>query len=453
MRISALIAFLLLLVMACTQASPTPANEPTEGAAPTPTTPAAVATPTTAPVADPTQEATPTTAQNPSPTPAAGTPTAPPEPTPTVDPATVYSRVLADLASVRGLTPTEDVTPQFMTREELEATLLEDLEESAEDIYHAELFYKILGLIPQNGDLHQLFLDLYTEQVAGFYDSETEELYLISGSQDDGLSALEEITLAHEYVHALQQQHFDIDSMLDEVEDNSDASSALRALVEGDASVAELRYMVAHISRERQIEALYGSRDNDSSAFDSTPYVLQQSLLFPYVQGQDFIAALQVSSPGWKVVNEAFGNPPASTEQVIHPEKYVSGEAPVAVSLPDVADALGEDWEAIYSDVMGEFFLRTYLETRTTALTAAEAAAGWGGDMFTILRGPGEEYALVSLLEWDTRRDAREFLKAVESSGGVSEEDFLGLNGSRMLWVLSPSEEVTQQIRSLWPEF
>ena len=452
MRISALIASLLLLVMACTQASTTPAGEPTEGATPTHTTPAAVATPTTAPADAPTQEATPTTAQGLSPTPAAGAPTAPPKPTPTVDPVQVYSRVLADLASVRGLTPTEDVTPEFMTREELQATLLEDLEESAEDIHHAELFYKILGLIPQDDDLHQLFLDLYTEQVAGFYDSETEELYLISGSQEDGLSALEEITLAHEYVHALQQQHFDIESMLEAVDENSDASSALRALVEGDATVAEFRYMLTHIDQERLIEALTGSGDYDSSAFDSAPYVLRESLLFPYVQGQTFITALQTSSPGWKVVNEAFGNPPASTEQVIHPEKYVSGEAPVAVSLPDVADALGEDWEAVYSDVMGEFFLRTYLETRTTELSAAEAAAGWGGDRFTLLKGPDEEYALVSLLEWDTARDAREFLKAVQSSGSLSEEDFLGLNGARMLWVLSPSEEVTQQIRSLWPE-
>ena len=258
MRISALITALLLLVMACAQASLSPTSEPTDAPAPNAT---AVAAPTAEPTASPTEGTIPPTSQAPSPTPAT-TPTAAPEPTPTVDPAEVYSRVLKDLASVRGLTPTEDVTPQFMTREELEATLLEDFEENAEDIYHAELFYKILGLIHEEADLHQLFLDLYTEQVAGFYDSEAEELYLISGSQDDGLSALEEITLAHEYVHALQQQHFDIDSMLEAVEDNSDESTALRALVEGDASVAQFRYMFMHISRERQIEALTGSRDN-----------------------------------------------------------------------------------------------------------------------------------------------------------------------------------------------
>ena len=152
-------------------------------------------------------------------------------------------------------------------------------------------------------------------------------------------------------------------------------------------------------------------------------------------------------------MNEAFGNPPTSTEQVLHPQKYVSGEGPVAVSLPDVADALGEDWEEVYSDVMGEFFLRTYLETRTAEPAAALAAAGWGGDRYALLRGPGDEYALVSLIEWDTGQDAREFLNAMTSTGSVSDEDFLDLNGTRMLWVVSPSGDVVEEIRSLWPEF
>ena len=339
-----------------------------------------------------------------------------------------------------------------MTREDLEATLIEDLEENAEDILHAELVYKMLGLMPQDADLHQLVLDLYSEQVAGFYDSEKEELFLIAGSGDD-LSALDEITLAHEFTHALQQQHFDIDSMLEAVEDNSDASTALRALVEGDASVAQFQYLIAQLARERQIEALTGSRNVDSSAFDSAPYILRQSLVFPYDGGADFVTALQATAAGWDAVDDAYSNPPASTEQVLHPQKYLSGEAPVEVSLPDAAAALGEDWEDVYSDVMGEFFIRTYLETRTTAPAAADAAAGWGGDRFALLQGPGDVYALVSLLEWDTTQDAGEFLDAMSFSNSVSDEDFLGLAGTRALWILSPSREVTGRIMSLWREF
>ena len=200
------------------------------------------------------------------------------------------------------------------------------------------------------------------------------------------------------------------------------------------------------------MEAMLESGNVDTSELDSTPYVLRQSLAFPYVEGLAFVTTL-LSSSGWDAVNAAYGDPPSSTEQVLHPEKYVAGEAPKPVDLPDVATGLGEGWEDVYSDVMGEFFLKTYLETRTSHGTAAYAAAGWGGDGFTLLRGPDDEYTLVSLLVWDTRQDAREFFDAMAASDSISSKGFLGFMDNRMLWVISPSEEVTEQIRALWPEF
>ena len=340
-----------------------------------------------------------------------------------------------------------------MTREELAASLVEELDEDIEDILKAQYVYKILGLIPQNADLRQLLLDLYSEQIAGYYDSETEELYLVIETSEEELGPLDEITLAHEFTHAIQQQHFDIQAMLEAVEDNSDASSALVALVEGDASAAQFRYMFTSFTREQQMEALVGSGDVDTSALDSTPYILQQSLAFPYVQGLAFVSALFSAPSDWDAINEAYSDPPASTEQVLHPEKYIERDAPVPVFLPEIAAALGEGWENVYSDVMGEFLLKTYLETRTTTITAADAAAGWGGDRFALLRGPGGENALVALLVWDTRKDAREFLDAMTASDSVPSDGFLGLKDNRMLWVLSPSEQLTEQIRSQWPEF
>ena len=354
---------------------------------------------------------------------------------------------------MRGLGPTKEVVPLFMTREELSDSLVEELDEDIEDILKAQDVYKILGLIPQNADLRQLLLDLYTEQVAGFYDSETEELYLIVGADEEGLSPLDEITLAHEFTHAIQQQRFDIQAMLESVEDNSDASSALVALVEGDASAAQFRYVFTNFTREQQMEALVGSGDVDTSALDSTPYILQQSLAFPYVQGLAFVSALFSAPSDWDAVNEAYSDPPTSTEQVLHPEKYIERDGPVPVSLPDVAAALGEGWENVYSDVMGEFLLKTYLETRTTTITAADAAAGWGGDRFALLRGPEGENALVALLVWDTGQDAKEFLDAMAASDSVPSDGFLGLKDNRMLWVLSPSEQLTDRVRALWPEF
>ncbi len=427
----------LLLLASCAQA------QPTETAPPTTT---AVAT----------SEPTPPATLPPSPTPTvshAPTPGAEPAPTPTPAPDSAYSRVLEGVAEVRGLDPTEAVVPQFMTREELADTLVDDLNENLEEILNSQALYKLLGLIPQDSDLRQLLLDLYTEQVAGFYDSETEELYLIAEKEGRELTALEETTLAHEFVHALQQQHFDIHAGLEAVEDNSDAASAMVALVEGDASAAQSQYTLAHISRERQMEmAMEGGRQ-DISAFSSAPFVLQRSLLFPYIEGTIFVTELLASSSGWDLIDAAYGDPPASTEQILHPEKYLDREEPVQVSLPDVAAALGQEWEEVHTDVMGEFFLRTYLEAHGNALTAPNAAAGWGGDAYTLLKGPDDEYALVALIEWDTGKDAQKFFETMTASDSVAGEDFLGLEEDRMLWVVSPSGELTEEIRALWPEF
>ena len=427
----------LLLLASCAQA------QPTEMAPPTPT---AVAT----------SEPTPPATLPPSPTPTvshAPTPGAEPAPTPTPAPDSAYSRVLEGVAEVRGLDPTEAVVPKFMTREELADTLVDDLNENLEEILNSQALYKLLGLIPQDSDLRQLLLDLYTEQVAGFYDTETKELYMIAEKEGRDLTALEETTLAHEFVHALQQQHFDIHAGLEAVEDNSDAASAMVALVEGDASAAQSQYTLAHISRERQMAmAMEGSRQ-DISAFSSAPFVLQRSLLFPYIEGTIFVTELLASSSGWDAVDAAYGDPPASTEQILHPEKYLDREEPVQVSLPDVAAALGQGWEEVHADVMGEFFLRTYLEAHGNALKAPNAAAGWGGDAYTLLKGPDDEYALVTLIEWDTGKDAQKFFETMTASDSVAGEDFLGLEEDRMLWILSPSGHITEQIRALWPEF
>ena len=441
-RLPALFLALLLLLAACAQ------DRPTATFAPTPTTtstppPTATAAPMPTPTASPT-EAPPTTA-----TPA---PTLAPSriPTEAQQSGVVYNRILERVENIRGVSHSEAIAPQSMSREELADSLNEELEEAREDLLKSQELYRLLGLIPRDADLSQLLLELYGEQIAGFYDTETQELYIIGASEHD-LSLREEITIAHEFVHALQQQSFNIYALTKATEDDSEAASALSALIEGDATTVETLYVLAHFTRE-QLTGLFSSQ-SDYSVFDAAPYFLQQSLLFPYVQGQTLLEAL-LSSPGrWDAVNDAYSDPPVSTEQVLHPEKYLEGEEPIDVSLPDVAAALGKGWEEVYGDVMGEFFIRTYLETRASSRTAADAAAGWGGDRFTLLKGPKGERLLAALLAWDTPEDARQFFDALESSGSVPTEGFLGIEDDKVLWVLSPSQQLTDSIRALWTGF
>ena len=443
-RLPTLLLALLLLLAACAQ------DKPTATFAPTPTTtsttpPTATAAPT--PTASPTQ-APPTTA-TPSPAPA---PTLAPSRTPTEAPQSgvVYNRILERVENIRGLSHSEAIVPQSMSREELADSLSEEFEEARDDLLKSQELYRLLGLIPRDADLYQLLLELYGEQIVGFYDTETQELYIIGASEHD-LSLQEEMTIAHEFVHALQQQRFNIYALTKATEDDSEAASALSALIEGDARTVETMYVLAHSTREQLVDLF--SSQGDYSVFDATPYFLQQSLLFPYVQGQTLLEALLSSPSKWDAVNDAYSDPPVSTEQVLHPEKYLEGEEPIDVSLPDVAAALGEGWEEVYGDVMGEFFIRTYLEIHVRPRTAADAAAGWGGDRFTLLKGPQGERVLAALLAWDTPEDARQFFDAMESSGSVPTEGFLGIEDDKALWVLSPSQQLTDSIRALWKGF
>ena len=444
MRLAAAFLVLVLLSAACT------GQQPTE----LPTTAPATATATPSPSSTPSATIQPTATVTLAPAPTATeaippTATSGPDTVPTPS-ATVYDEVLGRVSAIRGLNPTEPVFPQFMTRETLAAELADDLKEDLEELLKVQEVLRLLELIPRDADLTELLLGLYSEQVAGFYDSEEEELFLIGEPQEE-LAVQDELTLAHEFVHALQQQTYDINSMLESVEDNADAASALIALVEGDAVAVQYQYVNEHISRERMQESL-GSGEGGSSAFDSSPYFLQQDLLFPYVEGVVMVLTLRASL-AWDGVDDAYSRPPASTEQVLHPDKYLSGEAPMIVELPDAAAALGEGWEEVYGNVMGEFFLRTYLETRLGQGVANSIAQGWGGDRYALLSGPGREYALASLIVWDTAEDAREFYEVMVETESVAEDSYLGLEGVRVLWIVSPSRQVTDTLLSLWPRF
>ena len=342
-----------------------------------------------------------------------------------------------------------DAERNFMTREELEAYLIHELEQEREDILKDQEILAVLNLIPEGIDLYQLYLDLLTEQIAGFYDSETEKLYVISDTERFGPG--EEATFVHEYVHSLQQQHFDIHSLSQGVEQDSDASAALASLIEGDATVLEIQYSFRFFSRQERQELFQGS--GDFSVFKEAPYAIQQLFLFPYVEGVTFVVAL-LGEGQTEAVNQAYRNPPVSMEQVLHPEKYFQGEVPTPVSLPDLVIALGTEWSQIDSDVLGEIFLRTYLETGTEDVIAATAAAGWDGDRFTLLKGPQDRRVFAVLLDWDSEHDAQEFVDvALMPLDGTSNQIYIGIQGEKTLLIIASTEPLIEAVRAQFAGF
>jgi hypothetical protein len=419
LRLLVVLVALMTVAVAC---------EDSGGETPEPTaTPSAIpsATSSPEPVSSPTPQP-PTSTPTPLPPPAS-TPT--PEPTPTFEPAAVIlPTAVVPLGTptpmagdsrdreldaieyrvniIRELTSKRPVEREFFDRDELRDLLLELFEEEREEILEDQKLYSTIGILPKGTDLFDMLLGLYGEGVLGLYRSEEEKFYIVK--EGEGLDAEQQRTYVHEFVHALQQQHFDFQAAFDAVEDNSDASTAISALVEGDARLTETVYIFEHMT-EAERQASQGMASQELiNAFQSAPTVIQRRFLFPYVEGVQFTLSLY-QALGFSALDDAFANLPVSTEQILHPEKYVTPDLPVSVEVPDLATALGEGWSLVKKDTFGEFMLQAYLSAIVPPITAQDAAAGWGGDSISLLEGPDGETAVVIAIAWDTVPDSEEF--------------------------------------------
>ncbi|MBW2526319.1 MAG: hypothetical protein JRI23_19210, partial [Deltaproteobacteria bacterium] len=279
-----------------------------------------------------------------------------------------------------------------------------------------------LELIPGDYDYVAGIYALLEEQVAGFYDPEIPALVLLDDLSESGA----EETLAHELVHALQDQHYDLETKLDYRPHDSDSVAAVQTLSEGDATHAMFDAAagaVVVVSEEVFRMALVASTALSQSG-STTPRVLQAALIAPYVDGFSLVSALRQRG-GWAAVDAMWRQPPASTEQVIHLDKYQAGEPPIHVPVPSL-DALGPGWTVMDHDVLGEQGLRIALEQWASRATARRAAAGWGGDRYAVAgRALTPEAARTDiervaawLIRMDSSRDAAELGRVLDGAFG-----------------------------------
>jgi hypothetical protein len=338
--------------------------------------------------------------------------------TPTATPAKLSPEVQAamdeiqtQVAQLRGLKPLAQVDRLLISPDELKAQVEADFLSgySQSEAENDARVYSLLGLLPPDFDLWNFYLELYTEQVAGYYDDENKVMYVVQGT---GFNGPERLTYAHEYTHALQDQHFGLRDTLgyteSACEDDSERCAAIRALVEGDATLLEDQWLRNYATQEDidQILAFYNAFQ--SPVFDSAPDFLKESFAFPYMQGLAFVQSLYREG-GWAQVDSAYTKPPESTEQILHPERYPV-DGPAHPELPDGFDAaLGSEWSPIGDGMFGELFTRQVLETAIDQDTAAKAAEGWKGDVYQAFYDQEtDETALVLVSSWDTIRDSQE---------------------------------------------
>jgi hypothetical protein len=287
----------------------------------------------------------------------------------------------------------------------MEAEFAEDY--SQEEARNDAIALSAFDLLEPDFNLYDFTINLLTEQIAGFYDPDNDEFVIVSN--DDDFTTLEQLTHAHEYVHALQDQHYNLE-MLDDDSLDSEASAAIQALAEGDATLVQTFYLLGgYFSQEEMVQMMDDALAVDTTILDSAPPVLAHELEFPYIEGLAFVQALYERG-GFSAVDEAWSNPPQSTEHILHPERYLSGDTPQVVSLLPLTDTLGAGWVLADEDVLGEFYLREYLSQQINENNVDIAATGWGGDRYAVYWNEAEqEEVMVLKLAWDNPADALEF--------------------------------------------
>jgi hypothetical protein len=378
--------------------------------------------------------------------------------------APIFAEVEQNVTEMRGLAPLKAIQPTLLSESELRQRLQAGFFYTEEDAVRDVLVLYAFDFTPRNFDLYNLTYRYLGENIAGFYNPTTEEFVIVSNDKE--IDALEKLTYVHEFMHALQDQHFSLNHITDATL-GYEEGMALRALAEGEATFVQEFYVEeGYLSQEDLVDAynvLINVRPSEST--DYFPPVLSNGFVFAYGYGYLFCERL-FARDGWSGLNAAWQNIPQSTEQILHPERYFSGDQPQVVTLPPLADTLGQGWQQVEEAVFGEFFLREYLAQRLDEVAVEEAATGWGGDLFTLYwQEESDEIVLVLRNVWDTTVDSNEFFagyssyadlrfgtqRQVQPDGGTCWQSLdsicLYQVGAETLVVRAPSLEIISAVR------
>jgi hypothetical protein len=376
-------------------------------------------------------------------TPQVATPTPSASPGASLDPLAAFAEIEAQVGQLRGLPAADIGPPEILSRAQLadELRAIFDATWTPEQLERDNLTLRAMGLLGADQDLRALTEDLYAGQVLGFYQFERQRMVVVS---DAGLTPEARVTYAHEYTHALQDAAFDTGAAHEAQVGDDDVALARLALEEGDASLSMVLWAIDHLSPDEQL----GISETPLPDMTGIPGWMVAQLEFPYVAGTEFVAQLWASG-GWDAVDAAYADPPDSSEQVLHEQKYLDAEAPVEVTIPDLAPGLGSqlggEWTEVEETTIGEAMVAIWLEELgATHASATDAAAGWGGDDLIVARGPDGSWGLAWRIAWDTADQATEFERAHAriSDALPFDSDFVRLSETETLIVHASAADI-----------
>lgn len=316
----------------------------------------------------------------------------------------LIAQMLERMSHVRGLRAVKPVPGVVLGRDALIARVKAhvDREVPHEAIVHEGIVQQLMGFIPARFDYEAETYALLEAQLAGFYEPADGTMYLAADLDEQNTMA----TLAHELVHALQDQHWNLEKRSKYAPGQDDRSTAFSALAEGDATSAMADLLVGaarpgttalDLPEELYTDQVIGGVSATGGA-ETTPHVMRMTLVAPYIDGTLFVHALRRKG-GWPAVNRAWENPPVTTEQVLHLDKWEAHEPPLAVDPPPFS-GLGTGWTLAQDDTYGELGVRIAYGEWVGAGRASTLAAGWGGDRGVLLK-KGAVYAFAWRIRYD----------------------------------------------------
>lgn len=292
-------------------------------------------------------------------------------------------RIAARVEELRGLRFKRPVAVEVVSAAEARRTGLAELDRagSARERRIDEEVLKLIGLLPADADLRQVASLVYGEQVAGFYDPRNGRLALVRGA------GVDDVTLAHELAHALEDQHFDLERLGESRDD--DRAAAEQALVEGTATLVMSEY-ARRWPTDTPVGDLLAGLTQISGSTPLPPYVMR-SLVFPYLQGERFASALRDTTGGdWRLVDLALrARPPATTAEILDARRWLRVERPEPVRLGGGELLRGDGWRRLTSSTLGAEALAALLSEREGPLVSRELTEGWRGGRYALWRrGP-----------------------------------------------------------------
>jgi hypothetical protein len=321
--------------------------------------------------------------------------------------------VLEQMSQITGLKLLTPLKKSLRSREEIRAYVIKQMNEEKNpaerhaDQRTAEAF----GLLPKGFDLDAFMINVLTEQVEGLYDPKNREFYIADWSP---LSE-QRMVMAHELTHALEDQHFQIEAWSHAAKPNEDAELARDAVLEGSAMAAMVDYLMLGTGRSLKDlpdfdpSMLIGDLGSTPTLKNAPPF-LKDALVFPYISGLNFSAAVLKNS-GWAALPAVFERPPVSTQQILHPALYKSNKTPANVALPPFDKVLGSNWAKLDENILGEFGWKEVFKQFLGEERAKTLAAAWDGDRYTLYeQKQTKKMILLTRLHLDSEGRAARFL-------------------------------------------